>query len=905
MVSAQQKGELTGTLTDSASHAPLVYATVGVYTAGDTTLLAYKLSDENGYFKLSGLPLGLSLRLIITSTGYSIFRRTVLLTTDKPLMALGKLSLAASSVNLDEVMIKAERPPVMVRKDTIEFNAAAFKTLPDALVEDLLRKLPGVSVDKDGNIMVNGKRVSTIYVDGKDFFGGDVRIASKNLPANTIDRVQVSNDPEVVKSNPLMAEADIPQVINLKLKPGIKKGIFGKLYGGGGVKDRYELGGLVNLFRDTTQISLLGYGNNLNKAAFAFTDIRSVGGFGRGGWGNANGNGNGGLSIDKVSFGGFGSGLMNSAGGGGNFNTVIRKKTQFNLSYFYGQVNSDYDELKNTRQTYNDTVLTTRQNLIQTAGNFAHMLSSKVYFKASKNLSISFKPTLVFTKDRINDFIDINSSSNQLGQLNASKNDQFTHNNGLTYLSWLNITPTFKKKDRNLYVTNYTSIEDIKGNLFNNVNSTFFQQSSASNLDQLRKNDTRNASNMILGRYSDMLKKDLIFTAGINATYFNNKNNIASFLPGILNDYTVIIPSASEDFSREGIRNELNAAIRWKPKKLSITPGLGIGLFDAKNIFSSTPAVVQHFRFFLPNLELSRGAFSLNYQTSFREPNMLNLQPVANNTNPLYIRYGNPDLKPSFNNSISLTARKYDTKRNFTYNASASSTFVDNATVVSRTVSSSGLQSSKPVNVNGTWNLSGSLMLQKDWKLPDNKQISFLVSGGASMNETLVLVNDERSNARIINLRPSTEIRVNLNDKFEYNQSYTLSNYRSIYQSSEFTNQLINIHDVKSEVIYRFGKMVMETTLDFRYNGNQVPGLLKSYYKWNGGITYLFLKGNRGQLKFAVNDILDQNIIASRLIRENLVEDLQGSTIRRYGLLTFTYNIRNFGEKIGGRNKLF
>lgn len=903
--SQQNQGELSGTLIDSVSHSPLIYATVGIYTSGDTTLLGYKLSDNNGHFKLTGLPLGQNIRLVVTSTGYSIFRRPFLLNSDKPTIYLGKILLSSSSVNLDEVIIKAERPPIMVRKDTIEFNAAAFKTLPDALVEDLLRKLPGVSIDKDGNIMVNGRKVSTIYVDGKDFFGGDVRIASKNLPANTIDRVQVTNDPEILKANPLMAEADIPQIINLKLKPGIKKGIFGKLYGGGGVKDKYEVGGLVNLFRDTTQISLLGYGNNLNKAAFAFTDIRSVGGFGRGGWGNANGNGNGGLSIDKVSFGGFGSGLMTSGGGGGNFNTVIQKKVLFNLSYFYGEVNSDYDELKNIRQVYNDTLLNIRQDLKQTAGNFAHMVSSKVQFKWSENLSISFKPTLVFTKDHINDLFNINSSSNQLGQLNTSRNDQFTDNSGLTYLSWLNVMPTFKKKGRSLFIYNYTTIEDLKGDLFNKVNSSFFQPPSVGNLNQLRRNDARNASNMIYGRYTDLLTEKLIFTAGINASYFSNKNDIATFLPDLNNDYNILFPTASEDFSRKGFRNEFTAAIRWKNKKFSITPGIGLGLFDAKNIFSSTSPVAQHFRFFLPSFELSEGVFSLSYQTSFREPNMLNLQPVANNTNPLFIRYGNPDLKPAFNNSISLTARKYDTKRAFTYNIGVSSTFIDDATVISRTLSATGLQTTKPININGTWSISGNFMLQKDWKLPANKQISLLLSGNGSTNQTLVLINTERSGVRIISLRPSAEIRINLNDKFEFNQSYIFSNYKSIYQSPEFNNQLLNSQDSKSELICRLGRLVIETTMDYRYNGNQIPGLLKSYYKWNAALTYLFLKGNRGQLKFAVNDLLDQNTIASRTIRENLVEDLQGSTIRRYGLLTFTYNIRNFGEKIGGRNKLF
>jgi hypothetical protein len=899
------KGEISGQLVDSVSHAPLFYATVGIYSANDTTLLAYKLSDEKGSFQIGGLPLTHPLRLVVTFTGYAILRRPVLLNIDRPSINMGIIAMKASSLNLDEVMIKGERPPIMVRKDTIEFNAAAFKTLPDALVEDLLRKLPGVNVDKDGNIMVNGRKVSTIYVDGKDFFGGDVRIASKNLPANIIDKVQVSNDQDVLRLNPLMPEADIPQVINLKLKPGIKKGVFGKLYGGGGAKDKFEGGALLNLFRDTTQISLLGYGNNLNKAAFAFKDILSVGGFNRSGWGNANGNGNGGLSIDKVSFGGFGSGLMTSSGGGGNFNTIIDKKVAFNMSYFYGVVNSDYDELKNTRQTYSDTLLTTRQDLKQRAGNYAHMISSKVQFKLSENLALEFKPTIVFTKDNTNDLFHTNSSSSLQGQLNTSDNNQLNDNNGLTYLSWFRLLPTFKKKGRSLSLTNYTSIDDSKANLFNRVNSTFFNPFLETSLNQLRKNDVRNSINYLYVRYTDLLNENLSLSAGLNGGYFSNKNDIATLLSNTNGEYIVPLPSASEDFFRRGLRSEVTVAIRWKHKKLTIAPGIGLGSFNAKNNFSRSAAVNQNFLFFMPTLDLGLGVFNLNYQTNFREPAMVNLQPVANNTNPLFIRYGNPDLKPAFNHSIGLSARKYDTKRAFTYNIGINSTIVKNATIISRTVDASGLQTSLPVNADGTWNLSGNFSFQKDWKIPDNKQISLLFSGNGSMNQTFVLLNQVSSKVRIYNLRPSIEVRVNLNDKLEFNEAYVFSNYKSIYQNTEFANQLLGYHDSRSEIIYRIGKLVFETTMDYRYNSNQVPGLLKSYYKWNAAVTFLFLKGNRGQLKFAGNDLLDQNIVASRTIRENLVEDLQGSTIRRYGLVTFTYNIRNFGEKIGGRNKLF
>ena len=898
------KGTLQGVVIDSATSKPITYATVSVYKAMETTLLSYKLSDEKGEFRIPLLPTALKLRVVVTFTGYAVHRKEFTINSDRLQVDLGRILMNTSALSLNEIVVHAERPPITVRKDTVEFNAASFKTLPDALVEDLLRKLPGVNVDKDGNILVNGRRVSTIYVDGKEFFGGDVRIASKNLPANIIDKVQAMNDPEALRVNPLMPEADIPQVINLKLKPGIKKGMFGKIYAGGGVKDKGEAGAMLNLFRDTTQISLLGYGNNLNKAAFAFTDLRSIGGFNRSGWGNANGNGNGGLSIDKVSFGGWGSGLMTSSGGGGNLNTMI-KKVQLSLNYFYGAVASDYDELRNTQQNYKDTLLKTRQNMEQEGHTYAQMIGSKVAFNLSPKLRVEFRPTFVFTKENTNQIFNINSTNNQ-GILNQSNNDQQNRNNGFTYMSVLRVITNFTKKGRTFDAYNITNIDNSKTNLFNKANNYFFQPPSQSTLDQLRRNDTRNTSNLFMAFYNDLWNEKTSFSSSINSSYFHNTNDIGTFLPDINEQYIIGVPSLSEDFIRSGMKNDVAASIRWKFKKLSFGPGIGLSSYIAKNTFSASTSVQQNFFFVLPSFNISYDIFNLSYQTNYREPSMGNLQPVVNNTNPLFIRKGNPDLKPSYNNSLNLTVRKYDTKRFMTYNVGFNGSITKDATVISRTLNSSGVQTTLPINSSGIWSIGNNLSFQKDWKLSNNRQISFIASNNSSFNQSLVMLNQTKSDFRTLSIRPSGEIRVNLNDKFELNQAYTLTHFRNKYESSEFTSQALTYHDSKSEVIFRMAdKLVWETSLDYRYNPNAVPGLLKEYYKWNAAVTYIFLKGRRGQLKFAVNDILDQNIMASRTVRENLIEDMQGSTIRRYGLLTFTYNIRNFGEKVGGKNKLF
>lgn len=225
------QGALKGRIIDRISQKPLIFATITILKTADTTLVTYRLSDPDGNFKILGLPLHTSLYALISFTGFDAYRKEFTLVGNSPLN-LDTIFLQPSSKSLDSVLVIAERPPVRVYKDTIEFNASSFRTLPTALVEDLLRKLPGVEVARNGDILVNGKPVNRILVDGKFFFGNDPKMATRNLPANIIDKVQVTEDREQRDRSITGNKNEIGNVINLTLKKGIKKGWFGKSYGG-------------------------------------------------------------------------------------------------------------------------------------------------------------------------------------------------------------------------------------------------------------------------------------------------------------------------------------------------------------------------------------------------------------------------------------------------------------------------------------------------------------------------------------------------------------------------------------------------------------------------------------------------------------------------------------------------
>ncbi|HQS25499.1 MAG: hypothetical protein B7Y11_13435, partial [Sphingobacteriia bacterium 24-36-13] len=323
-------GAISGLVKDSATKKGLSLATVSVFKLTDSSIVSFKLCDDKGGFEIRNIPLNQTLKIVTTFEGYEVDRREVRLTASAN-YSIGTILLKPTSKSLDEVIVKSERPPIIVKKDTIEFNATAFKTLPNALVEDLFKKLPGMQVDRDGNITYNGRPVSRIYVDGKSFFNDNYKAATQILPSAIVANVQVYDDKEQLDAT--QKNTDYNKIINLKLKQNVKKSTFGKVSTSGGTDNRYELAGAVNFLRDTVQLTLIGYKNNLNRGIFNSSEMRAIGAFNRN-WTTMTNNDNGTYTINNISFGGGTTAETESAGGGINFNHAPTKYTSFYAQYF-------------------------------------------------------------------------------------------------------------------------------------------------------------------------------------------------------------------------------------------------------------------------------------------------------------------------------------------------------------------------------------------------------------------------------------------------------------------------------------------------------------------------------------------------------------------------------------------
>lgn len=258
-----QTGQIKGLLTDSSAAHPLPDATVALLNGRDSSLAATAFTDKKGAFSFSGVSLG-NYRIYITFLGYKPIFKSVTLSAADPVLDMGTIQLKGKGLLLNEVEIIQEVPPITVKKDTLEFNAGSFKTRENAVVEDLLKKLPGVTVDKDGTITAQGETVKRVLVDGKPFFGDDPKLATKNLPTDIIDKIQLIDRKSDQAQFTGIDDGNTEKTINITIKKDKKQGFFGRASAGYGDNDRFAVNASLNSFRDNKQLSFLGSGNNVN-----------------------------------------------------------------------------------------------------------------------------------------------------------------------------------------------------------------------------------------------------------------------------------------------------------------------------------------------------------------------------------------------------------------------------------------------------------------------------------------------------------------------------------------------------------------------------------------------------------------------------------------------------------------
>lgn len=920
-ISFSQSGTVSGKVTDTSGQKIMPLATVTVFKAKDTTIVTYRLSNENGEFKIPGLPLEVPLRLMVTYSGFEAYRKDFTLTSSNNAIRFDSVLLVSTSKQLDEVMVFAERPPVIIKKDTIEFNASAFKTLPNALVEDLLRKLPGVQVDREGNINVNGKAVNRILVDGKTFFGDDPKMATRNLPANAIDKVQVVDDKEELLRNGDDNINNVGKVINITLKKGVKKGWFGKMYAGAGTGSLYEVGGIANIYRDTLQFSVLGYVNNMNKPGFSYSEIMQTGGMDRNSsltgnrsssiWNNPGGSG---ISINGVNFGGSQNygGIATSRGAGFNMNHAPNAKRSFFVQYFYGNVNIDRRTVTNTDQYNSDTIINNNTILTGDVVTQAHNIGTGLRLKPDSVTNILVNVNYLVGLSDEDRLSDIRSTNNKLGQLSLGDIEQNNIGKTYYYRHNLSMTKLSRKKAGRRYTISHNL--DVNNRFNNNTTESdirFLYPNSFDSVSAQLRNERIPKTDATAGfNFSEPFSKKITFRMGGRYEYSHLNNNINTYKRNVSTlKYDVPNTLLSSKFDRESNRFLLNPGIEFKIKKWTITPQVRAAVQHIDNDFASlAKPMEQKLSNILPALSVVYKQINFNYNRDISLPSYTYFLPVRDNSNPYFISKGNENLLPSERDNISLHYFFNNPKTNFNASVYVNGGFVNNDIIQSITVDNQGIQTTMPVNADGTRNFYGNFNLYKQYKNNPKFIYSWTFGGNYNYNRNRLLFNNNSSWQTFFNVNTRGGITLNWNDLVEYITTYSYGQNFTRYTNPAFKKLKINSHYWDNELIVRWPKHVIwETQAAYSYNSNMPAGIQKNFVRWNAAVNFTFLKDEVGVLKLSVFDILKTGNNVWSWASGNRITTTQQNILPRYFMATFTYNVRAAGvkKKIGGRERFF
>ncbi|HDZ14801.1 hypothetical protein LCGC14_0559660 [marine sediment metagenome] len=458
--SAAQEFKVSGTVVDALTKKPLEATTIYAESPRDSSLVTYTISDGDGFFELEERSNLKALNLFISYIGYKTKSIKISL---KALVKLGNIPMEEQVQELKGVNIVGERVPITIKKDTMEFNADSFTTRPDATVEDVLKKLPGVQVDRDGKITVNGKEVNKVLVNGQVFFSNDPKVATKSLPKEVIDKIQITDTKTKTQEFTGEESDGENKTINLTIKKDKNKGYIGRLAAGYGTDDRYQVNGLLNYFNDRERISFIASSNNINNSGFSFDEIYDMVGNTRGGYDGAR---------DAGLINNFGNGITTSSNIGGSYANADKGQYELDGNYFFG-----YSDSFNNQRTSRENILPDRRFFTENESNFAGSTNSNrgaanLEFDIDSTLRITVEPSMSINRtysQRVNTSSTINADGELINQ-----NDRSTLEDGFQR-NFSNRFNIIKKLDT---IGKFISLSFSNNNTENN---------STSNLNSLRE----------------------------------------------------------------------------------------------------------------------------------------------------------------------------------------------------------------------------------------------------------------------------------------------------------------------------------------------------------------------------------------------------------------------------------
>lgn len=900
-------GNIKGTVADATDKSPLANATVRVLQQRDSAYVTGGMTDAQGLFTIN-----VKNGSYIIETSYLGYHTTTKnVTAGRHTVSTDTIAMRPNSIVLDEAEVVGVKTDVKVMQDTVEYNAGSFKTQPNAVVEDLLKRLPGVEVDSEGKITAQGKEVSKILVDGKEFFSDDAKVASKNIPVDIVDKLQVIDRKSDLARLTGVDDGEEETVINLTVKKGMKQGWFGNVTAGYGTNDRYAGNFMVNRFVNDNQFSILGNINNTNDPAFTSP---GMGRFSR--FGESNG-------INSTQSIGLNFNVGNEeifrVGGDVMYSHSNQKTdTKFNKQYLFTDSTS-----------YEDSESSSRDRNHSVNGHF------RMKWEADSSNTIDFRPnfTISFNDSGKTDFSTLRAGDKNQTLVNRS--DNRAEGNGTSYdLSGeLVYNHKFKRRIGRSFSTQvsykYSNTQEDETSYAINE---FFLVPDKNETHDL-STDNRQWTSRIGARLTwteplgDIKKAQFLTFAYRMNYYFNNADKLVYDMSGnfdtekavdmlarngivtnpvaamaIAGESGVLDEDLSNRFRNDQFTQEFRVGFQQNREKYRLNGGFAVTptMMRSEDLINSDRniptnwvwnyAPFMRFRYAFSKME----SLALDYRGSSQSPSLKQLQPVADETDPLRIVVGNPDLVPSFRHRISLRYNNFNQESQRSIMAMVSTNITTNS-IISKTIfdKETGGQTTTYDNVNGVWSANAMMMYtsplrNKNWRIANNLFANFSRTVGFNNN----IIN--RSSNVMISETPSVAFRTDAAD-FELRPYYNLQ----ITRNSNQTGSNRNVHSYgatfNGTYYFPFG-LVLNTDLTYGNTSGYSQGYDSEQWLWNASISYQFLKSKQATIGLRAYDLLHQKQNISRSVTANYIQDSEYNTVTRYFMLTFSYRFTAFGK---------
>jgi len=905
---AQQTGRPVSGVVKDTTGTTIPGATVKLLTGTDSITVA---TDMNGKFTFPAVPVN-QFSLVVFSVGYQGIKRKFVLNNDKTLAELAPIVLKSDAIALKGVTI-SDVNAVKIKEDTIEYNAAAYKVREGAAVEDVIKKLPGVDVDKDGNITAQGKSVSKVRLNGKDYMAGDVTSLTKNLPADLVQNIQVVDDYGDQANITGIKTGDPQKVLNINIRQDKNYGYFGQATVGGG-RDaipethgttddgRYIASTNVFSFNGNRQIAVSGNLNNTNTNLFNF----GGGPGGRGGPGGPGGN-----STSN-------NGITTARSFGLNYRDNWGKKVTVYGSYSFS--NNSVNTVTNAIQ-YNtslDNPTTNNTNTNETDGKLNHRFNFNIEWKPDTvnyfKITPSFSYASVLTNETQSS--DLFASDSKITQ---SKYDLNLMSNSTAPNYGLNVlyNHRFSTRGRNLSVL--LTSGSTKSSQYQNPRYTYLDSTKANAPVNQRINTTSRTDSVGASlSYMEPLSKLSFLEFNYGYHYANTTADKATDTladNGDINRYALL----SNDYKFQFITNRFGLNYRFIDKKYNYTLGVAAqpSLLQGSSL-ESAPTHITTFNFspvarFVYNFSRSQ-ALTINYNGSSNSPTYSQLQPVTDYSNASYPVQGNPDLKPEYNNTFSIRYNKFDFASGNVFFSNVNFT-ASNDKIVATTVSYpknytdphlAGTVLTRYQNADGYYNASAFYFFAKPW---EKRKYTLFINGNISYTNSIGYLGsikgdstnfsevDQKNIAKNLVLTQGARFRVDITDVIDAtaNASYSINHLTNTVPQADVNNnyKTINLGVSGKNYVWKDWTLSYDYTKTVYegFTGATNPNILNAY------VERRFLKGNVGTLRFAVNDIFNENTAFTSTQNGNYINQSNVNRLGRYYMLTFTLRLQKFAGK--------